>query len=1144
MVSSLLKLLKIFFLIVVTVTCCLGIVLAVFLFVLDDYQKSRLFTSAISKYSQVDIKRGKLLVSYRDGSLLVRGDQLHLTSRAKPVSLQIDHAEIHVPLSNVFTPDPTISSIILNGPAVDLSDYPIRESLTSGKKKQKFSTRLFNYCNILVKNGTVMLPDNVQVSEISFKTTLETKKIRHILLQGRGYWKERDIPFSIKGSINSFVRPYGLNLELAANALPVDNIQVSSRFHINRGTMSIRSRISSIAKTDTFHIHSNINLLDVLFSINKSGKEKTYRFNHLHTQIEAKYTNGLFTLLPSTAGNDLVNLRLSGRFDLRPVSPYLDLEISSDLMNVKTLKRLIPDPYLSLWLTSELFPIFSKGQGKVDKLAIKGSWEQLKNMGQSENRSCFELDLSLVNLDIVLSKPKAIFTGSSARLTIVDGKLRVFDIKGATKKTTVRQGWYQIDDLYGEELISRFAINGTATLQDLAHISAAPLLPEKLRKDGQLFASYSGQLKADIMAHYAPSYDTLRFDRFDVTITDVTSKKEIRGSPVSFDNITITRKTRLRNQVVGIGTWRGTDFSLSGFFLDDATGTMTIKAKVDMETLLPFIRQDQFPPDSFNFEQLFGLTIQVQKQIDTFIVDVKTELPKLDAISCSTTKSPLTNGFLSTRLTTQDWHVLKMNSFTVSYGQYILQGKGSIDLKTMKMAMALHSPEQVTYYDAQGEPEKEKRKGPLQADLSVDIDMNEPEKSSLHGRIQGQDLSIKLPGLVSPAVNTIFDLQFSGKRIDFNRFDFWLEQNLLGSPVHLQGHLQMDDQLGGVLLFTGDYVNSSDIFNESTKEDEQQQENESSPNSGQGIVVNAKIRKLDFSGTIISPFYFQGFATNGNFFPVKMSARLENGRIGMLTHLGEDDTENLEFSFFIKNLDIEDFSKFVPHLDKGEVKGKITTGGIIRSQSNSFKNLGSKLKGELSFRVHDATLKGNYILVRLLELLSIENLFSKKADYAEDGDLYIKSINGNLTIDNSVLTSNDILINTFAFDATGDLKIDLHNNTVTSHLAVSPFGAVDTIVSTIPIIGHILTGEEKSVVSYHFQVSGSPDDLKITYVPLKDLPKSLFGYGIRLLSPSTYLFFLPQSKKGRNYDRVSEELVAEVEQDFQSDQELLKGPEG
>jgi len=189
-------------------------------------------------------------------------------------------------------------------------------------------------------------------------------------------------------------------------------------------------------------------------------------------------------------------------------------------------------------------------------------------------------------------------------------------------------------------------------------------------------------------------------------------------------------------------------------------------------------------------------------------------------------------------------------------------------------------------------------------------------------------------------------------------------------------------------------------------------------------------------------------------------------------------------------------------------------------------------------------MKGDYILVRLLELLSIENLFSKKADYAEHGDLYIKSMTGNLSIGNSILTSNDIFIDTIAFDASGDLKIDLQTKTIESNLAVSPFGTVDTIVSTIPIIGHILTGKDKSLVSYHFQITGSTEEPQISYIPLKDIPSSLLGYGKRLLSPSTYLIFSTESKKGLDYDKVSRELVTEIERSFESNYDLLKNSSG
>ncbi len=1144
MVPFLFKLLKAISLLLLTTVVCLLIGLSVFIFVLDDNQRSHLITLGVSKCTDVEIAAKKIGISYHDGAVRINADQLSLASQKKPISLQVKRAEITVPFSAIIAPPLFITSIVLDSPTVDLSKQPLKEWFSAEKKKNRFTPHLFNLCNIDAKNGTVKLPQKTDISNIAFNTTLETKDLRHINLQGNGHWQHSTIPFSIKGTIKSFTRIDTLDLQLAASAIPLDGIRLSSRLKINRATAALRGTISSDPKDNSLHLQANLNLSDVLFTLSKSQKTKRYKFKHLSAQIAAEYADGEFILHPSSLENDAVQLGLSGRFDPKPDSPYISFQAHSNKITIDDLKRFIPDPFLSRWLTTELFPIFTNGNAVINRLNLEGSWEELKNMAEPENRNCFDLDLTLTDTDIVLAKPETVFRNSSAKLTISSGRLLVSDIQGATQQTHVQLGLYQIDDLYADELLSRFGIKGTSTVSDLVRISSSPLLPAKLRKDSLLLDNYTGQVEADILAHYSPSYKTIRFDRFDTRLIKIISKKKIQDSPVTFPEITISRTDQASNSVIGTGRWKETDFQLSGFFFDDATGKVTINSLLDLTTLFPFIKPEQFPPGLIDTEQVFPIIAEIRREADGFFLNAQTELPQLDHILCSTSKRPLTNGYLGINLTTKDWQTLTVDKLTLSYDQYILQGKGKADLETMKMAIKINSPEQVIYYDAQGEKEKEKRKGPLEADLLVDIDVNYPEQSKMTGQLRAQDLTFALPWLASPLVNTSFDLRFSGRRVDLHTSSFWLKQNLLGSPLQMQGFLKMDQKLNGVLLIKGEYVHFRDIYKapeEKTDEDKELQVEHALTNK-YGIVINAKIKKLDLGGILISPFNFRGFSTNSSFYPVMMSARLENGRIGMLTDVEENEEENLQFYFFLENQDIRGLNQFFPNLEKREINGTITTGGVIHSQGNSFQKLRSKLSGDVAFRIQKATLKGNFVLVRLLELMSIENLFSDKAEYAKDGDLYIKSVNGSFSIKDSVLTSEDILINTFAFDATGVVEIDLHDNSVTSHLAVSPFGAVDTIINTIPIIGHILTGKKKSLVSYNFKITGKIPDVDITYVPLEDLPQSLLGYGVRLLTPSTYLFFLPKSKKGRNYDRLSEDLVAEVEQSFESDQDLLKEP--
>lgn len=1142
MISSLFKLFKIVFLIITTSIFCLLASLAVVVFILDNDQQNHLITSILSIYTNSEVKSDRLHFFYRDGSIRIEAQQLTWKTKNQYLGLHIDRTEITLPLASIITPPLFLSSVVLTHPTIDLSKYPVRDRIKSNGPNNTLTAHLFNQCNIIVKNGSLLLPQNIRFSNIEINTTRETTSLRHVKIQARGKWQDALIPFTINGTIDSFVSPYGINLQLVAGSLPLSRIKINDQLKFNRGTMAIRSQLSSVPGTNHLSINSDIDLSHIQFLIRNSSREKRYQFNHLSARVTAEYNNGLLTLHPSSLKNDKINLHLSGRLDLKPTSPYVSISLASEVMAIGVLKQLIPDPLLGHWLTTELFPLFSNGQAILNNLTIQGSLEELSNMDQPENRRSLSLDLILKKTDITLEKPDIVFTDSSGHLEIKKGLLLVSNIQGTMAGTTVQQGSYQIDDLYEEEMTSRFGVNCTTTLTDLARVSSVSFMPDQLKKDGRILNDYSGHVQADIQAHFKPSYQTVHFDRFETTLSDVSSKALYQDSPLTFGKITISRDDHSRNVLTGSARWKETDFHLSGFFRDDTTGSVTIQTSLDLPTLFPFLQKSHDPFESTIYEQALPAKIVIHKQDDGFLLDGHVTLPALSMVSYSDNRLPLTNGELALNLTTGDWRTLKIENFTIAYNHYILKGTGQANLDEMKMKLNIHSPESVYSFNNRGKLEKEKRKSPLQADLTLDINLDQPDKSKIFGTLQGRGLTFPLPGLVSPAVDAEFDLAFSGNRIDFRKCNFFLEHNLDGDPLHVQGFLERDEQLKGVLLVDSKFIHANDIFTNSPDTQQQtiDETEEHYLSDEQGIIISAKVEKLAIKGTLISPFYLQGYLANNRFYPVKMAARMKNGQLGMTTNPDANQEKNLQFYFFIKDQELEGLSRFLSNSDNRDIKGRLSGGGIIHASGNSFEKLRSRLEGEISFHIQEATLKGDYILVRILELLSVENLFSKKADYAEEGDLYMKSMSGNLSIDNSILTSKDIFIDTIAFDATGDLKIDLQTKTIESHLAVSPFGTVDTIVSTIPIIGHILTGKDKSLVSYHFQITGSTQEPEISYLPLEDIPTALLGYAKRLLSPSTYLFFTTKSKNGLDYDKVSRELVTEIERSFESNHDLLK----
>jgi hypothetical protein len=73
-------------------------------------------------------------------------------------------------------------------------------------------------------------------------------------------------------------------------------------------------------------------------------------------------------------------------------------------------------------------------------------------------------------------------------------------------------------------------------------------------------------------------------------------------------------------------------------------------------------------------------------------------------------------------------------------------------------------------------------------------------------------------------------------------------------------------------------------------------------------------------------------------------------------------------------------------------------------------------------------------------------------------------------------------------------------------LGVQPLGTIDTVVSSIPLLGHILTGENKSLITYYFEVKGPILDPQVEAVPFKALGDGVTGILKRLFLSPVRLF--------------------------------------
>ena len=177
------------------------------------------------------------------------------------------------------------------------------------------------------------------------------------------------------------------------------------------------------------------------------------------------------------------------------------------------------------------------------------------------------------------------------------------------------------------------------------------------------------------------------------------------------------------------------------------------------------------------------------------------------------------------------------------------------------------------------------------------------------------------------------------------------------------------------------------------------------------------------------------------------------------------------------------------HVDKAELKG----GG------ENFQKMKESLSGGLRFEVQNGVIERFNILSKIFSILNVSQLFKGRLPDLATKGLPYHQILGNFHVKDGVATTDDFLVDSDAMRITLLGKIDLGKNLIDVRIGVHPLVTIDTILSSVPIAGYILTGEDKGFISYFYQVRGNLDDPKIEAIPFKIVEESTWGIIKRLL---------------------------------------------
>ncbi len=199
------------------------------------------------------------------------------------------------------------------------------------------------------------------------------------------------------------------------------------------------------------------------------------------------------------------------------------------------------------------------------------------------------------------------------------------------------------------------------------------------------------------------------------------------------------------------------------------------------------------------------------------------------------------------------------------------------------------------------------------------------------------------------------------------------------------------------------------------------------------------------------------------------------------------------------------------HIDKAELKG----------EGENFQKMKESLDGGLRLEFENGVIERFNILSKIFSILNVSQLLKGRVPDLATKGLPYRQILGNFYVKNGVATTDDFLVDSDAMRITLLGKIDLGKNLIDARVGVHPLVTIDTILSSVPVAGYILTGEDKGFISYFYEVKGILDDPKIEAVPFKIVEESTWGIIKRLLgTPLRPFQKVPSSNNdGKNYKK-------------------------
>lgn len=197
-----------------------------------------------------------------------------------------------------------------------------------------------------------------------------------------------------------------------------------------------------------------------------------------------------------------------------------------------------------------------------------------------------------------------------------------------------------------------------------------------------------------------------------------------------------------------------------------------------------------------------------------------------------------------------------------------------------------------------------------------------------------------------------------------------------------------------------------------------------------------------------------------------------------------------KIGFILDKTSAEQIMKYAGS-EKVLMTGTLTMKGYLTAEGANISDLKKTMRGTATLVMDKGSLNKYAVLSKVFSILNVSQLLKfQLPDMVTEG-MPFTSVQGTFSIKDGILSSNDLFVKSNAMNVSIVGTTDIIREELNLNIGIQPLQTVDKIVSTIPVVGWILTNDTKSLITLYFQAQGKRSDPTVNAIPVTSLSKGV-----------------------------------------------------